>query len=105
MTDDERTVFQELQLGVARIETAIVGNGTKGLAERMSDGEEWHERHEDAHRAYIEDQHAYRIKREEKEAAAVQKELDGDKKKHIRQWAFVGSVGLVIVGQLVLGLI
>ena len=98
MTEDERTAFQELQLGVARIETAIVGNGTKGLGERMSDGEEWHERHEDAHRAYIEDQHAYRLKREQKEA-------EDAKGKHIRQWAFVGSLVVVLVGQLVLGLI
>ena len=98
MTDDERNAFQKLQLGVARIETAIVGNGTKGLGERMSEGEKWQETHEDAHRAYIEDQHAYRLKREEKEA-------EDAKKKHIRQWAFVGSVGLIIIGQLVLNLI
>ena len=98
MTEDERTAFQELQLGVARIETALVGNGTKGLASRMTDSEDWQETHEDAHRLHVEDQHAYRLKREEKEA-------EDAKKKHIRQWAFVGSVGLIIIGQLVLNLI
>ena len=98
MTDVERTLLGELHVSVTRIETALLGNGTKGLAARMSDREDWAVRHEDSHKAYREDQHNYRIKREQKEASDA-------KKKNIRQWAFVGSVALIIIGQVLIGIL
>ena len=94
MTEDERTEFKQVQVGLARIETALVGNGTKGLAERMNEGEEWQERHEDAHRLHVEDQHVYRLAREQKEA-------DEAKRKMFKVWAFVGSIALIIISQVV----
>jgi len=98
MTEDERTEFKQVQLGLARIETALTGNGTKGLSERVNDNEEWQEKHEDAHQAHIQDQHEYRLKREQKEA-------DEAKRKMFKVWAFVGSIALIIISQIVMAVI
>lgn len=98
MTEEDRNVLTGLQISVGKIETALVGNGTKGLAARMIDTEEWQEKHEDAHTLYVKDQHDYRIKRE-------QKEKDEAKAKSIRAWTFVGSAVLIIVGQFIIGVL
>ncbi len=98
MTDDERREFTEVKTSLAKIETALCGNGTKGLGERMSDSEGWQEKHEAAHRLYIEDLHDYRLKREQKEA-------DDAKKKTYKALAFVGSITLIIVGQFLISII
>lgn len=98
MTEDERNALTDLRVSVGRIESALIGNGTKGLGERMGDSEDWQEKHEDSHKAYREDQHAYRIKRE-------LKEKDDAKKKNTKAWAFVGSIVLIIVGQFLVRLL
>ena len=49
---------------IIELRQAIIGNGVKGLAERMDEAEGWQEDHKNAHRDFIEGQHAYRIERE-----------------------------------------
>ena len=94
MTEEERSLMIEISKQVASIETALLGNGTKGLNERVNNTEEWQDKHDDQHRKFTEDQYKYREKREEKE-------LQGEKDKRRRIWAAEGAVVLIVLAEIV----
>ena len=85
MTQQDRDVLAKFSERLANIEVAIMGNGTRGLAERMKSSEAWQQAHEVAHQLFSQDIHEYRQKREGKEA-----ELE--RKKAIRAYAIIGSI-------------
>ena len=62
-----------LGTSVTKLTTAVNGNGTKGLGERMDKAEGWEVQHEKDHLVFVEDTHAYRIEREQKEAEEAKK--------------------------------
>ena len=72
------------------LEIAVKGNGTKGLGERMDDTEDWQKDHTEEHRLFVEDQHAYRLEREKKEAKR-------ERAKNIRAYSFLGTGSLAII--------
>ena len=98
MTQQDRAVLEKLtdrigavEGGVKELTVAICGNGTKGLSVRMNETEGWQDKHAEAHRLFLEDQHAYRIEREKKEAKK-------ERAKNIRAYSFMGTAGLTLLG-------
>ena len=79
------------------LEIAVKGNGTLGLGDRMTASEGWQDKHEEAHRLFVEDNHAYRIEREKKEVTAANKKTKAERAKNIRAYSFMGSGVLAIV--------
>ena len=98
MTAQDRAVLEKLtdrlgavEGGVGDLKVAVCGNGTKGLGERMNETENWQDKHAEAHQLFLEDQHAYRIEREKKEAKK-------ERAKNIRAYSFMGTAGLALLG-------
>ena len=98
MTQQDRAVLEKLtdrigavEGGVKELTVAICGNGTKGLGERMNETENWQDKHAEAHQLFLEDQHAYRLEREKKEAKR-------ERAKNIRAYSFMGTAGLALLG-------
>ena len=98
MTQQDRDALGKLTERIANLEIAIKGNGTRGLAERMTDTEIWQKAHEKAHQLFLDDLHKYRGEREKKEAERDRIEAHRYRARTRAIYTFAGTVFVSVGG-------